>query len=421
MKHAYLLLASLLVIQTNAQAAPISCAILNPKGPVLLIECLARQNGYPDAATFWNTKLFNSAVVNRFCDNPPNNLDTAQQEFFKTACSTPSSNDYFSFANFILADATLKLKLGDDYTFLRSSDYDTNVIELENFLAAVAGKTMDQDISAIQYQNIGLYATFEFSGLGARACFNYPSNPDWTGNPAQRTPGSDCGSKDLENFYPESYPVSTYAVAQGKGPLRLTDTAFVMDGASRYDFTTKAITVTQSGVPTLYPNGTYASPSLTKWVYANTLLSPGNWVEMGALRLSGFSLLSFFAYYNQQILPLSLPFASFSDFAKTYASDGLIQWMGALFKWNISLIGTTAGQTIHSTITNPDPVCKTSALMTSLLNGNCIDASQALLAFNYYASTLTGQVPTGVEYTYDGTTSNSMICSPNLVNYCTAP
>jgi hypothetical protein len=419
MKYLTIFLSTLGLLSVEKIALAVDCSDLNPQGPDAVISCAASLSGFASAEDFWNNKLFSPVTLDGYCapNTAPSGLTVAQTALFNLSCAN-QKRTYFSYAQFIAADAAMKARLGDAYQFMRNSSYAVNTAELSNFLATAAQETTGNGLLPIKYQQDGLYFRSEYSYLSAVTCFNYPDNPNWTG--AGKTTGSGCATKPLEEYYTNYYPLSTYAVALKIDDNTLMDTSLVMDNDGKYNLTTTPISVTFPGIPTLYQDGTYLPPTGTHWHFMNQTLDQGYWIGQGNLQLTGVAMTQFFGWYYQHLAegaPVS--FANFNDFVTQYLGDGLLAWEGGLFYWNVRVQGYNQ-PTLHAVLTGPKDACHDIGLTTYLINGGCNNANERVLYYKYFKTDVFKQSSSGVPYTYQGTTSNSMECSENLKNYCTS-
>lgn len=416
MKSKYLYLSTFAAFLAPNIALSQTCEELNPQGPDAVISCAAQEKGFASATAFWNEKLFSPVVLDTYCTSTPTGLSAAQTELFNISCRQQAGT-YFSYDKFIAADAKLKNTLGENYKFMRNGSYAVNVSELANFLATAAQETTGNGLLPIKYQQDGLHFRSEYSFLAADTCFNYPENPNWNGS--GKTPGTNCGTKALNQYYTNYYPLSTYAVALKSNDPTQVYTKFLMDNDAQYNLNSQAMSVQFPGQPTLYAGGTYNPPEGTIWQYMNQILSYGYWIGQGNLQLTGVSMTQFFGWYYQNLADgAPINYANFENFVTQYVGDGELAWLGGLFYWNIRINGYNR-PTLHAVLTGPKDACHDIGLTTYLINGGCNDSDQRVLYYKYFKGNVFGQSTTGVEYTYQGNTSNSMICSANLGAYCT--
>lgn len=420
MKPTYLLFSSLILIQPITHATP-SCAEQNPQGPAAVLECAALENHFDSAKQFWEEKLFHPKTLDGYCQTIPTGLNTAQTELFKRSCQHEKGT-YFAYDTFIAADAVLANKLGNQYKFMRNDSYAVNTAELANFLATAAQETTGNGVLPIKYQQDGLYYRSEYSYLSSDTCFIYAPNPGWTGEPSQKSQGTNCGAKNIADYYTNYYPLSSYAVAMSQQDPTLMYTKFVMDQDAQYNLNTPKVRVTfPGGKPTLYDGGTYLPPEGTNWQYMNQTLEQGLWIGLGNLQLTSVSMTQFFGWYHQNIIEgAPIDFANFNEFVSQYLGDGLLAWEGGLYYWNARVSGANQ-PTLHEVLTGPNDACHDIGLTTYLINGGCNQATERTLYYKYFKTDVFKQPSTGVTYTYDGVTSNSMTCSANLAKYCTTP
>lgn len=418
MKPSYLVFSSMLLIQTTSHAA--SCAEQNPQGPAAVLECAALENGFTNAKTFWEEKLFHPKTLDGYCQTIPTGLNTAQTELFQRSCQHEKGT-YFAYETFIAADAVLAEKLGHTYGFMRNGSYAVNTAELANFLATAAQETTGNGVLPVKYQQDGLYYRSEYSYLSSDTCFIYAANPGWTGAPAEKSQGTDCGTKNIANYYTNYYPLSSYAVAMSQEDPSKMYTKFVMDQDAQYNLNSSKVTVNFPGLPTLYPSGTYLPPEGTSWQYMNQTIDQGLWIGLGNLQLTGVAMTQFFGWYHQNIIEgAPINFANFNDFVSQYLGDGQLAWEGGLYYWNARVSGFQK-PTLHEVLTGPKEACHDIGLTTYLINGGCNNATERTLYYKYFKTDVFKQSSTGVPYTYQGVESNSMVCSANLASYCTTP
>lgn len=396
-----------------------SCEELNPQGADAVIRCAALENGFASAADFWNKKLFSPTVLDTYCTSTPVNLTTAQRELFTLSCAR-EAGAYFSYDKFIAADTQMKNALGDKYNFMRNGSYAVNVAELANFLATAAQETTGNGLLPDKYQQDGLHFRSEYSFLAADTCYRYPENPNWDGE-SGRSLGQNCGTLGLDHYYTNYYPISSYAVPIQAEGSPILYTKFLMDLDAQYSLDTTPLTVSFPGKPTLYAGGTYAPPEGTVWAYMNQTLKQGYWIGQGNLQLTAVSMNQFFGWYYQNLAEgAPQDFANYNDFVERYVGDGQLAWLGGLFYWNVRVNGYLK-PTLHAVLTGAKDACHDIGLTTFLINGGCNHAEQRVLYYKYFKTGVFKQSSSGVSYTYQGQTSNSMVCSANLAAYCTAP
>jgi hypothetical protein len=420
MKRLNICLPVVSLLFVNGIVCASNCSDTNPQGPDAVISCAATLAGYSSAQTFWNEKLFSPITLDGYCNlgAVPSGATTAQSTLYMLSCPQQQGS-YFSYAQFIAADALMKTKLGSHYNFMRNSSYAVNVAELSNFLATAAQETTGNGLLPEKYQQDGLYFRSEYSFLAENTCYVYPPNPGWTPS-ATKTNGTGCGAKSLAEYYTNYYPFSTYAIGVKSDDPSLTYTKIVMDQDAQYNLNAQ-ITVNFPGIPTLYPGGTYAPPAGTSWQYMNQMLDQGLWIGQGNLQLTGVAMTQFFGWYFQN-LAAGAPqdFANYNDFVKQYLGDGTLAWLGGLWYWNVRIQGFNQ-PTLHAVLTGPKDACHDIGLTTYLVNGGCNHYYERTLYYKYFKTNVFKQSSEGVEYTYNGTTSNSMVCSLNLAAYCTSP
>ena len=425
----YLSATSLMIL---AQITYAGCAETNPQGPDAVISCAANEltGGKLTAEQFWNSVLFDPQTLDGFClknkDAYPTGSTTAQQQIWQKAC-TKQVGTYFSYASFIAADAVIAAKFGTDYQFMRNSSYNVNIAELANFLATAAQETTGNGILPIKYQQDGLYFRYELSFLGEE-CYNFPANPNWIGTSGTQLPGQNCTTTDIVSYYTNYFPLSYYLVAVDGGGDVYTPSFFYLD--TKYDLTSTTLGISFPGYPNfpaLYPTGTIAPPAGNTWTYMNiaSILPVGYWIGLGNLQLTNVSITQFFGWYYQHLVAgAPQNNANFANFVQGdggtqlgYLGDGQLAWEGGLWYWNFRINGYLL-PTLHAVLTGPKAACHDIALTTYLINGGCNNYQERTWYYKYFKSNVFGLSSKGVDYTYEGTLSNSMVCTPNLAAYC---
>ncbi len=423
----------------SADPAPV-CATADPapSGPSEVIACAAQQYSAKlvppkspplDAATFWETVLFSTKLTDGFCKGAaPAVLQKAQLAMYTAACGSQKGT-YFSYANFLAADAEISAKLGGAYTFMRQGTYEVRLQEFANFLATAAQETTAGDWG-LKYTTDGLYFRYENGILQSTdpqwvtppytppymgSCRVVPANPGYTAT-TQSVAAADCRFKGLDAFIPEYYPISTYSVAvKGTVPADyLVNTSLVMDHADKYDTNTN--TIANVGTPTLYAGGTYAAPAGYTWQYMNQIIDPGYWIGMGNLQLTGVSMVQFFGWYHQKISAgAPVEAANYQAFVTRYLTEGKLAWEGGLWYWNYRINGI-GKPTLHSVLAGKNDACRDMGITTKLVNGGCNDGGPRDLYYNYFKTTVFGLSGTAV--TAPGGVS-SYTCSDAILAYCT--
>ena len=436
----------LLALGGRASAAP-DCATATPipSGPSEVIACAAQQYSAKvvppkspalTATQFWNTVLFNTKISDGFCNGTaPAALQKAQLAMYNAACGTEKGT-YFSYANFLAADAEISAKLGGAYTFMRKgTKYEVRLQEFANFLATAAQETTKGD-DQLKYTTDGLYFRYEngilqstdpqWNPIPKGACRDVPANPDYTAA-NQSVAAADCRFKELDTFIPEYYPISTFSVAV-KGttvpPLLkdyLVNTSLVMDNADKYD--TNSNTIENVGTPTLYAGGTYAAPAGYTWQYMNQIIDPGYWIGMGNLQLTGVSMVQFFGWYHQKISAgAPVAEANYQAFVTRYLTEGKLAWEGGLWYWNYRINGI-GKPNLHSVLAGDKDACHDIGITTKLVNGGCNDGGPRDLYYNYFKTTVFGLSGTAKPQPPDPPVVgvSSYICSDAILTYCTQP
>lgn len=424
----------------NGSVFAIDCAALNPQGPDAVISCAATAAGFASAEAFWNQKLFSPVTLDGYCQSSPQNLDTAQTTLFQQSC-TQQKGTYFSYAQFIAADAALFAKFGavspNPYRFMRNNSWEVNVSELTNFLATAAQETTGNGLLPDKYEQDGLYFRSEYSYLAANSCYTYPANPNYTGS--GKGTGTNCGTTPLASYLTNYYPVSTYAVAvcSGTSPDNYQIyTGFVMDQDGQYNLNTAngIVTVQFNGVPTgpnvTYAGGTYAMPASVNtacgttatWQYMNQTIDQGYWIGQGNLQLTSVAMTQFFGWYYQQMATgAPVNYANFNTFVQQYLGNGQLAWIGGLWYWNFRVQGS-GSPTLHQILGQSTlPACHDIGITTYQINGGCGNANERTLYYKYFKTKVFGLPTTGIPYTCTGggTSGNSMLCSSSLNTYCT--
>lgn len=412
------------------------CSTQNPKGPANIITCIASITGQtPD--DYWNTVLFNkAATLDGYCKTKAT-YSEAEGALWDVACKSQQGT-YFSYANFIAADTSFANTLGTNYSFMRNASFDVNVKELGDFLATVSQETTGNNASTgTPYTDDGLYFRFEAGALSPSACIAYsPVNPNFVNTQAGW--GSGCATATLATFYSGYYPSSEFVVARSSatGDTDLYYTGYVIDSDKMYRTDLALPAITAAPKPGIL-GGTAATPflptdttkSLTdyQWVFMNTALDPGYWVGSGPMQLTGDSVFKFFGWYHQQgklsatstsstVTPVAK--ANFKTFVTSVLTDGVLGWQGALWYWNYRINADTY-PTAHSMVSSSTKAaCHDIAIATLAVNGGCNNTTQRTSYYKHFMG-LWGYSTTGISFTYNGVSGDSMTCSPTLYDYCT--
>lgn len=423
-----LLILAFLAAADNSYAASL-CLNKPLNGPQEIITCLAQEKGMT-AEGYWNSQLFNSGLIDGFCQKPlGNDATTAQQEIYQKTCKAQAGS-YFSYANFIAADQNIANKLGSKYGFMRTGSTEIKLREFANFLATLAQETT----AGMTYTTDGLYFRYENGALGPKACYTFNANP----NANSPMLGTDCATKSLASYYTGYYPKSVYTIAVNISNPKLTYTGYIFDSDAEYVLVNSPITVAfPGGVPiiisSLYPSlATIASPPVIgwaswkntldpltgyKWAFMNDQLEPGYWLGMGNLQLTGDSMTKFFGWYYQN-LTAPTNSASFQNFVNQYLVDGQLAWEGGLWYWNFRVNGS-GKPTLHSVLTNTSAnkaACHDIGITTWLVNGGCNNATERVKYYQYFAGKTFKLDITGVNYQGQ----NSMQCAAALGTICEA-
>lgn len=419
----------------NAMA---DCASQNPQGPAAILTCISETHGMTPEA-YWNNVLFSSNLaLDKFCQTSlPSNATQAQVEMYAVGCSMQKGS-YFSYNQFIAADSAMRAKFGNNYTFLRNSDYATNLKEFANFLATLAQETTGM-IPGMKNQNDGLYFRYENGALGPTACYNYKDNPN--ASAFDRTLGSNCNAKGLTDYYTGYYPYSGYVIANLISNPTNIYTGYVFDKDGEYMLNQSPVNVMFPGVPSIVSSMSPDSSSLAnplivgswssllvgyQWDFMNTQMAPGYWVGMGNLQLTGDSMIKFFGwYYQNSALDSSsgaIESANLQNFANMYLQNGTLAWEGGLWYWMYRVNGYNL-PTLHSIISNsPKAACHDIAISTMMVNGGCNnyineDGTGRKAYYQFFLSKF-GLAMEPIEYQYGGQTYNSLQCNDAIYNYC---
>ncbi|MCX7116340.1 MAG: hypothetical protein NTW94_00200 [Legionellales bacterium] len=419
-----LLLSTHIVNATN-------CASINPQGPAAIISCLATQSGRASALDYWNNVLFSHVVLDTYCfpnaQTPVYPKNTAQTQIWNEAC-TMASSGYFSYDNFIAADAAMAAAAqakGFTYTFLRNGDYNINLSELANFLATVSQETTGNGILPIKYQQDGLFFRWENGYLG-NICYVYPPNPNYVAPVSDVTNSeSYCNAQPLSSFVTRYWPFSSFvvAVANGTGSPDPTtgamSTPYLYYSDQKQDLTKSPMEITFGETPNILPGGNLAPPAGYYWQFMNVMIEPGYWVGLGNLQLTKESMTQFFGWYNQHLAagaPVNT--ANFQLFVNDYLVNGQLAWEGGIWYWNYRKAAWN-GTTVHIALTADKAACHDIGLATYMVNGGCNDDTTRSDYYTYYKSNLFKLSTQGVPFTYNEFSSNSMQCTPQLYTYCT--
>ena len=354
-------------------------------------------------------------------------------------CST-KPGDYFSYANFLAADQAISAKLGAAYTFMRVGAYNDKLQEFANFLATAALETTGNSGGPNSYQNDGLYFRYENGALqnntdpdpkkippAKGSCNDFPVNPNYYTPLQNPVTGCNIG---LANFKTGYYPLSTFVVAVKTGGT-LVNTALVMDHDGQYTTATNIISFNGfpkmllkwpgelNNPPTPPFDGSYVAPDGYTWQYMNQIISPGYWLGMGAIQLTGDTMAKFFGWYYQKIFA-DTPFAEadFPDFVQNFLTDGKLGWEGALWYWNFRINGYNKPN-LHSILTGPKPACHDIAITTYMINGGCNNFDQRKEYYDYFKTTIFGLSNTPVDGP-SGSGVSSYTCNAAILTYCTA-
>lgn len=413
------------------------CASLNPQGPQQILECIAG-NHNQTAEYYWGNVLFSSAyALDKFCQTSlPSDATQAQKEMYAVGCSFQKGS-YFSYASFIAADQNMRNKFGNNYAFLRSSDYTINLKEFANFLATLAQETTGM-IPGMKNQNDGLYFRYENGALGSSACYDYSANPtDKAG--AQ---GSNCANLSLSSYKTGYYPKSSYVVAVDSSTPSNVYTGYVFDGDGEYMLTTSLVSIMFPGIPTITASLPQYKDVATKllnpilvanwnndvlsgfqWQYMNQVIDPGYWIGMGNLQLTGDSMTKFFGWYNQSFANTPVvSSANLQTFVQSYLQDGTLAWEGGLWYWMYRVNGFGL-PTLHSIIADsPKAACHDIAISTMMVNGGCNnyvneDGTGRKAYYQFFLAKF-GIPMTAVSYQLYGQTYNSLQCNNEIYTYC---
>jgi len=438
----------LLLATDVAMANGFNC--IAPRGPEEVIECYAASLNPPmTGEDFWDKKLFEkeAKVLDGFCQKSlsattpsPNVVETA---LYALSCvqNTPWVN-YFSYANFIAADKELKLRLPDDYQFMRTGKtLDVKQQELANFLATAAQETSGNGLLPTKYQQDGLYFRYEVAGP-LRRCWEVKANPNFLTNAKNpeppynyldktELPTSDCATKTTIQFITDYYPFSLYVVAVQNG-TGLINTAYVTDNDCQYGLTTPTPTYScwdatygnkKPTILTYAPAGKYPPPTGYTWQFMNKIIPSAYWLGMGNLQLTGDSMTKFFGWYYQQVdVAKPKQTADMQAFVERYLKDGILAWEGGLWYWNFRISGIGA-PTLHSILAGDKAACHDIGITTALVNGanQCHDLDGRQLYYNYFKTSVfkLGNTPILVP-PKDNKENNSYQCKPEILTYCTS-
>jgi hypothetical protein len=145
---------------------------------------------------------------------------------------------------------------------------------------------------------------------------------------------------------------------------------------------------------------------------------------MGAKQLTGNTLMSFFGWYNNNLVNPPVENADINKFIADYLADGKLGYEGGIWFWMYRTSGKDL-PTIADTLKSSKNVCHDVAIVTRLVNGGCNDDTTRNKYYNYFYKTLTGAEIIPVEYDYTNAQGakvklNSMQCSVDLQAYCYA-
>jgi hypothetical protein len=418
----------LLLATDVAMANGFNCS--DPNGPEEVIECYATSFAMT-GEEFWDKELFQkeAKVLDGFCQKSlsattpsPNVVETA---LYALSCvqNTPWVN-YFSYANFIAADKELKLRLPDDYQFMRTGTLDVKKQELANFLATAAQETSGNGLLTTKYQQDGLYFRYEVAGP-LRRCWDPVPNPNFNNSTAKtQVDPSVCATKTTTEFITDYYPFSTWVVAMKDG---LVYTAYVSDQDCQYYLDQPVATINcynpppKNSTPNILPGGLREPPDGYTWQFMNKTIPSAYWLGMGNLQLTGDSMTKFFGWYYQQVdVAKPKQTADMQAFVERYLKDGILAWEGGLWNFRISGIGAP---TLHSILAGDKAACHDIGITTALVNGanQCHDLDGRQLYYNYFKTSVfkLGNTPILVP-PKDNKENNSYQCKPEILTYCTS-
>lgn len=359
-----------------------------PCGAQEVIETAATAAG-KTAEEFYNTVLFDSSVLDNFCLNKPAGATTTgqQQFYYNTFCSSQQGS-YFSYANFIVAAAKFPTFACDP-----NATATVRYKELANFLATIAQETTK---GTGTYTKDGLYVRYEFGAL--------------------------LGSTMSDRT--QYFPADTYHVA-----VKLPDASQVYtdqfweysdaSSATIYDLTQSQETISF---------GAYTDPVGFQAKQLNQAVDPGYWVGMGPTQLTGYVMMGFFGWYQNNITQV-IANANLQDFIQNYLKDGTLGFTGALWYWMVHVSGY-GYRTIHNVVNDSTrPLCQDIGAATLMVNGGCNNFSPGRKDYyTYFAQTALGLTITPVTQTVSVSgqsyTLSSMDCvepSPEvfpLLAYC---
>ena len=392
----------------------------NPCGPQQLIECSAQEK-HISAEAYFNKYLFNQATVDSYCRNPRPSSDTseAQKQFHAEHCKNPGK--YFSYSNFIAAASNPKFA-----TFLcdkntqgtDSTSKEQRYKSLAAFFATIAQETTGVATGAPDaYTTDGLQFRFEKDYLANKSGTHSPFPTTYADGARTFWVAVDRQHKNL--VYTKGYWGQPEGVA-GPSPEVLA-TPF---SSNYFDLTKSPMHVAWTSEWSNPKRDVFIPSAAYHVMKMVDVVESGYWIGMGAKQLTGNTLMSFFGWYNNNLVNPPVEKADINKFIADYLADGKLGYEGGIWFWMYRTSGKDL-PTIADTLKSSKNVCHDVAIVTRLVNGGCNDDTTRNKYYNYFYKTLTGAEIIPVEYEYTNAQGakvklNSMQCSVDLQAYCYA-
>jgi hypothetical protein len=338
-----------------------------PCGPEEILSCVGEtKTPIETAKQVYDKLIFGTKNADGFCDGPAQKATknasggwdiTPLQEYYWTTFCGKEKGTYASYDNFIGAYNKMKAKLKTFGTFACQGTADERKKEMANMFATMAQETT----SAISYTNDGVYFRYENGSLATcydpvGPCMSLDDKTGYYANAGQHVIAVDSSYKVFTEYYWDSGTIEDGKVSgmktilTGDGPITM-----VWD---------------QDAKP---PDGY----TLTK-LNDEKVVKPGYWVGMGPKQLTSNSMMSFFGWYYNHMMPTPEKAANLQTFIEKFLVDGELAMEGGLWFWMYRVNG--AGYpTIHKVLASKGVVCHDIAIVTRMVNGGCNNYQQEVV------------------------------------------
>ncbi len=344
---------------SSLAAGAVDCR--KPCGPEEVFSCVGQAKAPRlTAKEVYDDLIFSSTKsADGFCRScSVGKANGLQRDYCTKFCQTEQGT-YFSYDHFMAAYAAVKAKEPDFFSISCSGTADERKQELASFLATAAQETT----SGISYTSDGAYFRYEVDSLqtaDGKPCENFDCKTAYYADASLMVVAGDASGNTYTKYYIDNGTINGDGTVSGNKVM--------LDGPGA---------VTRAWAESAPPPAGYTWKKLTDAV------QPGYWVGMGALQLTGGSMMGFFGWYQNHLADPRQDSANLQNFIDRFLVDGQLGFEGAFWYWNYRINGT-GYPTIHQVLASDGAVCHEIAIVTRMVNGGCNHSEYRKRYFDYF-------------------------------------